>query len=156
MLLCLCARVLVCPCACAPVCLLTLARTTPSSYLRRDTASLPQPAGAAPYGGWCSGGNGGCVWVGHYLSALAFAAASEGDDALAQKGAYIVRVLAEVQAAIAKHDPSTAGWVGSGPWEDNLFNANKSHASSAGFYSSHKILAGLIDQFREVKESRWC
>jgi hypothetical protein len=117
----------------------------------RRTAGL-DPAGpngdAVPYGGWCGGGGGGggCAWVGHLLSALAFGAASQHDTALRAKGAYIVDSLAKVQDAIAKNDPSLAGYVGTGPWDNALHNANYSHPGSAGFYSAHKLIAGLCDQ----------
>ena len=55
-------------------------------------------------------------------------------------------MLAEAQAAIARGDPSLAGYVASGPWGDALRNSNFSHPGSDGFYSAHKLLAGLCDQ----------
>jgi hypothetical protein len=133
------------------------ARALNSEYLRwidpdrlligyRQLAGLSPAKNATSYGGWCSGG--GCEWVGHYLSALAFATAS-GDEELRAKGAYVVGVLAKAQAAIGKNDPSDAGWLGLFEWDDTLRDANKTHGTSAGFYGTHKMLAGLCDQWQQ-------
>ena len=107
----------------------------------RMTAGI-DPGPAESYGGWCRGG--GCTWIGHFLSALAFASAAEDDPALTAKGNYIVAALGQAQAGIAQRHPDQAGWHGTGEWTDPPVDTK--NAGSLGMYGTHKLLAGLCDQ----------
>jgi len=119
------------------------------------TAGLPVKNGTVGYGGWCGGGTSGCAWVGHYLSALAYTAAASPPDSnlerqLQAKADYIIDKLEAAQAAIAENHPDQSGWVGTGLWTDPPL---KSPSGSCGLYSSHKLLAGLVDQHSVARRS---
>ena len=78
--------------------------------------------------------------TGHVMSALALMYASTGDDRLRAKGDSIVRGLKEVQ------DSYGSGYISAFPEE--LINRNiRGEGVWAPWYTLHKILAGLIDQY---------
>ena len=84
-------------------------------YTFRTIARLPQKPGATPYGGWISPvGHDELVnghFTGHFLSALAFTAASTDDPAIIAKSKYMVAELAKCQDAICKNNATHCGYL---------------------------------------------
>ena len=84
-------------------------------YTFRTIAGLPQHGGAEPYGGWISPvGHDELVnghFTGHYLSALAFTAASTGGAAILAKSRYLVSELGKCQDAWCKKNASECGYL---------------------------------------------
>ncbi|MDF2192792.1 glycoside hydrolase family 127 protein [Paraflavitalea sp. CAU 1676] len=122
----------------------------PDRFLHRFRLNAGfQPKGAI-YGGWESRGVSGQS-MGHYLSACALMYAAGGDQRFKDKVDYIVKELAECQAA------RKTGYVGSIPDEDKIWNeVAAGNIRSQGFdlnggwvpwYTLHKVLAGLIDSY---------
>ena len=118
----------------------------------RTVGGVPPPNGTipSPYGGWCAGVD-SCAWLGHLLSALAFATASQKDAGLRTRSEYIIGVLSQVSRGVAKRRPEHAGWLGPAEWQDPP--AGECH-DSEGLYGSHKLIAGLIDQFEQTGDAR--
>ena len=79
-------------------------------------------------------------FVGHALSACAQMYRSTGDEALRAKGAYLVAELAEVQAALG------GGYLSAYP-ESFLDRVETGKPVWAAYYTIHKIMAGLLDQY---------
>lgn len=78
--------------------------------------------------------------TGHLLSAYSLMYAATGSDIFKQKGDSIVRGLSEVQKALGN------GYISAYPEE--LINRNiKGQAVWAPWYTLHKLLSGLIDQY---------
>jgi DUF1680 family protein len=104
----------------------------------RLTAGLP--SNAQPLGGWekPDGELRGHFAGGHYLSGLALAYASTGDEVLKSKAGTMVAVLAECQSKMGN------GYLSAYPSElfDRLRERKKVWAP---FYTLHKIMAGLLD-----------
>ncbi|MEO3811980.1 beta-L-arabinofuranosidase domain-containing protein [Sphaerisporangium sp. B11E5] len=104
------------------------------------------PTSAQPCGGWeapnmeLRGHT-----IGHVLSALAQAYANTGDSACKSKGDYLVNALAACQAASPGRGYHT-GYLSAFP--ENFFDRVESGQQVwAPWYTLHKILAGLIDQY---------
>jgi DUF1680 family protein len=104
------------------------------------------PSSAKPLGGWETdvAGQAGELrghFTGHYLSAAALLYASTGDTDLKAKGAEMVDVLAKCQQRMS------GGYLSAFPttWFDRL-DARK--PVWAPFYTFHKIMAGMIDQYQ--------
>ncbi|MGW0859861.1 beta-L-arabinofuranosidase domain-containing protein [Streptomyces sp. NPDC002690] len=105
------------------------------------------PSSAQPCGGWeapdvqLRGHT-----TGHLLSGLALAHANTGDDTYADKGRRIVDVLSECQAA------SPAAGYGEGylsAFPEQVFAALEAGSKPwAPYYTIHKIMAGLLDQYQ--------
>ena len=113
----------------------------------RTQAGLANPA--PPYGGWESPSyQWGLVnghFVGHYLSALAFATAAGNED-LRSKGAQLVAGLAACQDTIAKANPDRGGWLSAYPIDHiERLEAHNLTQVWAPYYTLHKIMAGLYD-----------
>ena len=117
----------------------------------RSVGGVPPPNGSSiePYGGWCAGSD-SCAWLGHLLSALAFAATSQRDASLHARSSYILNVLAQVADGVARERPEMAGWLGPAPWSD----PPESSCSSFSLYGSHKLMAGLYDQYMQRGDAR--
>lgn len=105
----------------------------------RETAGLPAPGNA--YGGWESNSSElRGHFVGHYMSATAKTWASTGDDAVRQKMTAVVTALNECQKAMG------TGYLSAFPSEFfDRFEAIK--PVWAPYYTIHKIMTGLLDQF---------
>ncbi|XP_055814842.1 uncharacterized protein LOC129884576 [Solanum dulcamara] len=105
----------------------------------RKTAGLETPGD--PYGGWEAPnvelrGH----FVGHYLSASAYMWASTHNDSLKQKMSAVVSALSACQEKMG------SGYLSAFPSElFNRFEAIK--PVWAPYYTIHKILAGLLDQY---------
>jgi DUF1680 family protein len=104
------------------------------------------PSSAKPLGGWeqDTPGRAGELrghFTGHYLSAAALMYASTGDQELKAKGEYMVSELAKCQQRLS------GGYLSAFPteWFDRL-DARK--PVWAPFYTIHKIMAGLVDQYQ--------
>ncbi|MFG7942100.1 glycoside hydrolase family 127 protein [Streptomyces cacaoi] len=105
------------------------------------------PSDARPCGGWeapdveLRGHS-----LGHLLSGLALTHAATGERELREKGARIVRALAECQAR-APEAGYHEGYLSAFPesFFDRLENGEKVWAP---YYTLHKIMAGLLDQYR--------
>ncbi|MFC6086264.1 beta-L-arabinofuranosidase domain-containing protein [Sphaerisporangium aureirubrum] len=101
---------------------------------------------AQPCGGW----EGPAVElrghsIGHVLTALAQAYANTGDSACKAKGDYLVNALAACQAASPNRGYRT-GYLSAFP--ENFFDRVESGQQVwAPWYTLHKILAGLLDQY---------
>ncbi|KAF8398436.1 hypothetical protein HHK36_017363 [Tetracentron sinense] len=105
----------------------------------RKTAGLPTPG--TPYGGWEAPN---CElrghFVGHYMSAAAQMWASTHNDALHEK------MSAVISALYACQDKMGTGYLSAFPSElFDRFEAIK--PVWAPYYTIHKILAGLLDQY---------
>jgi DUF1680 family protein len=83
--------------------------------------------------------------TGHLLSALAQAYANTGDTTYQTKGNYLVSSLATCQAAATSRGYH-AGYLSAYP--ENFFDRLESGQSVwAPYYTIHKIMAGLLDQY---------
>jgi len=83
--------------------------------------------------------------MGHLLSGLAQAYANTGDTALKAKGDYLVGELAKCQARASAAGFNT-GYLSAYP--ENFFDRLEAlTAVWAPYYTLHKIMAGLLDQF---------
>lgn len=107
----------------------------------RDNAGLS--AEAESYGGWeddnfdIRGHS-----IGHYLSAMAKKYAITGDERLLERGNYTVSELAKCQQEL-----NSRGYLMAVP--ESLFDSLESGADVwAPYYVFHKILAGMIDQYK--------
>ncbi|MEU0073007.1 beta-L-arabinofuranosidase domain-containing protein [Streptomyces sp. NPDC006332] len=105
------------------------------------------PSSAQPCGGWeapdvqLRGHT-----TGHLLSALAQAHANTGDRAYADKGRALVSALAECQRA-APAAGFTRGYLSAFP--ESVFDQLEAGGKPwAPYYTLHKIMAGLLDQYR--------
>ncbi|MEU8694320.1 beta-L-arabinofuranosidase domain-containing protein [Streptomyces sp. NPDC048665] len=105
------------------------------------------PSGAQPCGGWEAPGvelRGHST--GHLLSGLALTYANTGDTALRDKGRSLVAALAACQAA----SPSAGygkGYLSAFP--ESFFDRLEAGTGVwAPYYTIHKIMAGLVDQYR--------
>ena len=102
-------------------------------------------------------------YLGHYLSATAMMSANTGDSKIKEKSKAIVKILAECQDAWGKRYPadcSVEGLDGSGylfPCDPIVFRKLEDltlHAPgqprmySVPFYTLHKLMAGLLDQYQ--------
>ena len=97
---------------------------------------------AEPFGGWEKPDVElrGHFCGGHYLSAVALAYASSGDEDLKKKGDALVAVLAQCQEA------NKNGYVSAFPFE--FFDRLRDRVRVwAPFYTIHKIMAGLLDMY---------
>ena len=107
----------------------------------RVNAKLPSTA--KPYGGW-EAPNCGLRghFVGHYLSACAEMYAATGDKRFFDRGGYLVSELGKCQAALGN------GYLSAFPPQvfDTLENDPKAKPW-APYYTVHKIMAGLLDQY---------
>ena len=107
-------------------------------HMFRLTAGLPSTA--EPLGGWEAPDNElRGHYTGHYLSALALMAASQGDAELKTRGDRLVSELANCQGALGGY-----GYLSAFPQEffDRL---RVGKPVWAPFYTIHKIMAGLLD-----------
>ena len=105
----------------------------------RLTAGLP--TAAEPLGGWEAPENElRGHFTGHYLSACALVAAGTGDAALAASGRRTVAGLAECQKALG------SGYLSAFP-EEFFDRLRAGENVWAPFYTLHKIMAGLFDQW---------
>ena len=107
-------------------------------YNFRITAGLPAPGQS--YGGW----EGSTVevrgqFIGHYLSALAFAFRSTGDDVFYQRAAKLISGLDECQAAHGD------GYLSAFP-KSHFDRLEALQPVWAPYYVIHKICQGLLDQ----------
>ena len=83
--------------------------------------------------------------MGHLLSGLALAYANTGDTALKAKGDYLVAELAKCQARAGAAGFNT-GYLSAYP--ENFFDRLEAlQAVWAPYYTLHKIMAGLLDQY---------
>ena len=118
-----------------------------------ETAGLPPPAGAEPYGGWEDAAKGGWPdphtptrtlrghFVGHFLSALALLYAASGDVRVLQRGREVLGGLRACQQA-----GSNSGFVSA--WPESVLDTLERGAFGevwAPWYTLHKIVAGLLD-----------
>ena len=106
----------------------------------RLTSGLPSTA--EPFGGWEKPDQElrGHFCGGHYLSAVALAYASTGDEDLKKKGDALVAILAQCQEA------NKNGYLSAFPVE--FFDRLRDRVRVwAPFYTIHKIMAGLLDMY---------
>jgi uncharacterized protein len=104
------------------------------------------PSSAKPLGGWERdvAGQAGELrghFTGHYLSAAALLYASTGDKDIKARGAEMVDALAKCQQRLS------GGYLSAFPttWFDRL---DERKPVWAPFYTIHKIMAGMIDQYQ--------
>ena len=117
----------------------------PDRMLHTFRLNYGLPSSARPCGGWERPGSlvrGHCT--GHLMSGLALTYASTGNQAAADKGAYLVDQLARCQArdrAAGFHD----GYLSAFP--ETFFDRLEAGLPVwSPYYMIHKIMAGLIDQ----------
>ena len=113
-------------------------------YTFRVNAGLP--ATAKPLGGWekpdCElRGHS----LGHYLTACSLMYAATGDERLKQRAAAVVKGLAQVQAALPSQGYH-AGYLSAFP-ESFLDRWDEAGKVWAPWYTLHKIMAGLVDDY---------
>ncbi len=105
----------------------------------RLTAGLP--TAATPLGGWESPVNElRGHFTGHYLSACALLWASLGDEAVKARGTLMVTELAKCQKALG------SGYLSAFP-EEFFDRLRDGKPVWAPWYTLHKIMAGLLDQY---------
>ncbi|MEU4893282.1 beta-L-arabinofuranosidase domain-containing protein [Streptomyces sp. NPDC044780] len=119
----------------------------PDRLLHTFRLNVGLPSTAEPCGGWeapdvlLRGHS-----TGHLLSALAFAHANTGEQTYADKARRIVAALAECQAA-APGAGYRAGYLSAFP--ERIFDELEAGGKPwAPYYTLHKIMAGLLDQYR--------
>ncbi|MEV0404112.1 beta-L-arabinofuranosidase domain-containing protein [Actinoallomurus sp. NPDC050550] len=119
----------------------------PDRLLHTFRLTVGLPSAAQPCGGWeapnvqLRGHS-----TGHLLSALAQAHANTGDDAYAAKARYIVGELAKCQAA-GPGAGYTTGYLSA--FEEKVFDQLEAGGHPwAPYYTLHKIMAGLLDQYQ--------
>jgi DUF1680 family protein len=126
-----------------------LTRTPADRLLHNFRINAGLPSNAEPLGGWEQApgvsqrardselrGH----YTGHFLSALALMYASTGDKELKAKGDYMVAELAKCQEKLG------GGYLSAFPrefWE----RLDKRQPVWAPFYTIHKIMAGMLDQY---------
>ena len=100
---------------------------------------------AKPFGGWeePKGELRGHFAGGHYLSAVAFAYSSSGNDVLRARGDEMVIALAACQKANGN------GYLSAYPTEE-FERLVRDVPVWAPFYTQHKILAGLLDMYTQT------
>ncbi|WP_329567962.1 beta-L-arabinofuranosidase domain-containing protein [Streptomyces sp. NBC_01361] len=119
----------------------------PDRLLHTFRTNVGLPSGAEPCGGWeapdvqLRGHT-----TGHLLSGLAFAHANTGDEEYADKARHLVNALAECQRA-ASAAGFTAGYLSAFP-EKVFADLEAGGKPWAPYYTIHKIMAGLLDQYR--------
>ncbi|MER7792219.1 beta-L-arabinofuranosidase domain-containing protein [Streptomyces sp. NPDC097640] len=119
----------------------------PERLLHTFRLNVGLPSTAEPCGGWeapnvlLRGHT-----TGHLLSALAFAHANTGEEVHADKARRIVAALAECQAASPGAGYRT-GYLSAFP--ERIFDELEAGGKPwAPYYTIHKIMAGLLDQYR--------
>ena len=110
-------------------------------YFFRQLAKLPQPAPTLqPYGGWESAGSGlRGEFIGHWLSAVAAAAAGGAEPELRSRAEYVVTALGQCQDEVSGYlsafpqseFAATESFYPKGPW--------------VPYYVMHKLLVGLLE-----------
>ena len=119
----------------------------PDRLLHTFRLNYGLPSSAQPCGGWESphievrGHNSG-----HLMSALALTWASTGDRAALDKGRYLVRQLAALQARAGKAG-FNPGYLSAFP-EDFFDRLEAGKAVWSPYYMIHKYLAGFLDQYQ--------
>ncbi|MTD13250.1 hypothetical protein GIS00_04720 [Nakamurella sp. YIM 132087] len=123
-----------------------LAFVDPDRMLHTFRTNVGLPSTAEPCGGWeapdvqLRGHS-----MGHLLSGLALSAGNTGDAALIAKSRYLVSSLAECQAA-SPAAGFTPGYL-SAFGEQAFVDIENGRNVWAPYYTIHKILAGMIDQY---------
>lgn len=117
-----------------------LLRISPDRLLHTFRLNAGLATTAQPLGGWEAPD---CElrghFMGHYLSACALGFASRADSELKTRGDYLVKSLAECQAAL-----NQKGYLSAFP--QSLFvRLDARQQVWAPFYTYHKIMAGLLD-----------
>ncbi|GAA3208547.1 beta-L-arabinofuranosidase domain-containing protein [Dactylosporangium siamense] len=116
-------------------------------YNYRATAGL-STQGAAPCGGWESP-----TWswrghmAGHYLSGASLAVAATGDTQLRNNVTYLVAELAKCQANAGAAGFRTGYLAG---FPESYFTRMENGEFFVVFYTTHKLMAGLLDAHRLV------
>ena len=125
----------------------------PDRMLHTFRLNYGLPSSARPCGGWEAPGSlvrGHCT--GHLMSGLALTYANTGNQAAADKGAYLVEQLARYQArgrAAGFHD----GYLSAFP--ESFFDRLEAGLSVwSPYYMIHKLMAGLIDQHELAGNTR--
>jgi len=123
-----------------------LAFVDPDRLLHTFRLNVGLASSAAPCGGWetptteLRGHS-----IGHLLTGLAQAYANTGDAAMKAKGDYLVAELAKCQARATAAGFNT-GYLSAYP--ENFFDRLEAlQAVWAPYYTLHKIMAGLLDQY---------
>ena len=123
-------------------------------YTFRTINGLPQHEGAAPYGGWIAPvGRMELVnghFTGHFLSALAFTAASTGDSAILAKSDYLVQELGKCQDAWCEKNASECGYLSAYHISQIYDLENRTGSTWATYYTLHKIMAGMLDTYQNT------
>ncbi|GAA2883906.1 glycoside hydrolase family 127 protein [Streptosporangium fragile] len=119
----------------------------PDRLLHTFRLNVGLPSSAEPCGGWeapnvlLRGHS-----TGHLLSGLAQAHANTGDDEYAAKARHIVGELAKCQAASPGRGYNT-GYLSA--FEETVFDQLEAGGKPwAPYYTIHKIMAGLLDQYQ--------
>jgi DUF1680 family protein len=125
----------------------------PDRMLHTFRTNVGLPSSAEPLGGWeapdvqLRGHS-----TGHLLSGLAFAAANTGDAELAARSRYLVAELAACQAA-SPAAGYTPGYLSAFP-EEAFVGIEAGRNFWAPYYTIHKILAGLVDQYVHLQNEQ--
>lgn len=96
-------------------------------------------------------------FAGHFLSMLSIASAAHGDESLRAKVAEFVDGLGEVQEALAKSGRySHPGFLAAyGEWQFSRLESYAPYGEIwAPYYTTHKIMAGLIDAYELAGSTR--
>ena len=113
----------------------------------RVNAKLPAPG--EPYGGWEAANHGlRGHFVGHYLSACAEMYAATGDRRFLERGSLLVGELEKCQAALG------GGYLSAFPAQQFDKLTEQSKTADVPYYTVHKIMAGLMDQYHYCHDAR--
>jgi DUF1680 family protein len=119
----------------------------PERMLRSFRRNYSEPSQAEPLGGWEKPDSQirGHM-TGHLLSGLALTYANTGDEALRQRGRYLVSQLAQLQARAAAAG-FHQGYLSAFP-EGYFDILERGDSVWSPYYMIHKYLAGMIDQYQ--------
>src|SRR5918999_6122553 len=132
--------------------------------LFNNTAGRPNPPGVTVPGGWEDGGLLSGHWTGHFMTMLAQAHASTGEQVFVDKLAWMVQELGACQDAMRESGATVhPGYLGAkpedvvlrrGPPRFALYGGNQNTNTWAPWYVQHKIARGLLDAYTLTANER--
>jgi uncharacterized protein len=130
--------------------------------LYNQTAGRPNPPGVTVPGGWEDGGLLSGHWSGHFMSMLAQASSTTGEQVFADKLAWMVDEIGACQDALAGTTVHP-GYVGAkpedvvlrlGPPRFAVYGGNLNTNTWAPWYTQHKIMRGFLDAYHHTGNER--
>ena len=130
--------------------------------LFNNTAGRPNPPGVQVPGGWEDGGLLSGHWTGHFMTMLAQAHVSTGEQLFTDKLSWMVDELGACQDALAGATVHP-GYLGAkpedvvlraGPPRFAVYGGNQDTNTWAPWYTQHKIMRGFLDAYSLTRNHR--